>query len=39
MKALPLGINTLDKIRENSFVYVDKTKFVYLLTRDKSILQ
>ncbi|GAB6060828.1 hypothetical protein [Desulfonatronum parangueonense] len=29
MQHLPVGINTLDKIRCGGFVYVDKTEYAY----------
>ena len=33
MKDLPIGVQTFKKIRENNYVYVDKTKFVYDIAR------
>ena len=33
MKDLPIGVQTFKKMRENNYVYVDKTEFVYELAR------
>jgi len=33
MKKLPISIQTFEKIREDDLIYVDKTKFIYELTR------
>jgi len=33
MKNLPISIQTFEKIREDDLIYVDKTKFIYELTR------
>jgi hypothetical protein len=33
MKDLPIGIQTFKKMREQDYVYVDKTEFVYALAR------
>lgn len=34
----PVGIQTFSEIRENGFVYVDKTEYIYnLVTRNKYI--
>ena len=33
MKKLPISIQTFEKIREGDLIYVDKTKFIYELTR------
>ena len=33
MKDLPIGVQTFKKMRENDYVYVDKTEFVYELAR------
>jgi Predicted AAA-ATPase len=29
LKQLPIGVQTFKKMRENDYVYIDKTKFVY----------
>lgn len=34
MKSLPIGISTLSTIIESTMVYVDKTEYVYRLTRE-----
>ena len=31
MKKLPIGIQDFKKIRENDYIYVDKTEFIYVL--------
>ncbi len=31
MKKLPLGLQTFSKLREENYVYVDKTKHIYQL--------
>ena len=33
MKKLPISIQTFEKIRKDDLIYVDKTKFIYELTR------
>lgn len=33
----PIGIQSFDKIREDNFVYVDKTDLVYQLVKDGNI--
>jgi hypothetical protein len=33
MKKLPIGIQTFEKIRKDDFIYVDKTRLIYELTR------
>ena len=33
MQELPLGVQTFKKIRENNYVYVDKTEFVYQIAQ------
>jgi len=39
MKKLPIGISDFKKLREENFVYVDKTKYVYkLINRGRRIL-
>ena len=35
MKDLPIGVQTFKKMRENNYVYVDKTKFVYALAKSE----
>ena len=36
MKDLPIGIQTFKKMRENDYVYVDKTQFVYNIAQKES---
>ncbi len=31
MKKLPIGISDFKKLREENFIYVDKTKYIYKL--------
>ena len=33
MKDLPIGVQTFEKMRENDYVYVDKTEYVYSVAR------
>ena len=33
----PIGIQSFDKIREDNFVYVDKTNLIYQLVKDGNI--
>lgn len=33
-RPFPVGIETFEKIRENNFVYVDKTEFIHNLTKN-----
>jgi hypothetical protein len=33
VRALPIGIQSFEKLRTENYVYVDKTHFVYELTR------
>ncbi len=33
----PLGIQTFSDIREGNYVYVDKTEYVYNMTRDRYV--
>ena len=33
----PIGIQSFDKIREDNFVYVDKTNLIYQLVKDRNI--
>ena len=33
MKKLPIGVQTFKKMRENDYVYVDKTAFVYTIAK------
>ena len=33
MKDLPIGVQTFKKMRENDFVYIDKTEFVYNIAK------
>ena len=35
MKNLPIGVQTFKKMRENDFVYVDKTEFVYNIAKNE----
>ena len=32
MKKLPIGIQTFEAIREDDFVYIDKTEMIHRLT-------
>ena len=33
MRKLPIGIQDFEKIRQNDFLYVDKTKYVYCIIK------
>ncbi len=33
MRKLPIGIQSFEKIREEGFVYVDKTEYIYRLIK------
>jgi hypothetical protein len=33
MKKLPIGIQTFEKIRNDHYLYVDKTEYIYRLLR------
>ena len=35
MKKLPIGISTFSQIRENNYIYIDKTKEAYELIEEK----
>jgi hypothetical protein len=37
MKKLPLGIQTFEKLRNNDFVYVDKTMHIYKLITHRGV--
>ena len=32
----PIGIQTFSEIRENNYVYIDKTEYIYRLTHGES---
>jgi hypothetical protein len=34
MKKLPIGIQSFEKLRTDNFIYVDKTEYIYELTRE-----
>ena len=35
MKDLPIGVQTFKKIRENNYVYVDKTELLYAIAKNE----
>ncbi|MCX8143763.1 MAG: AAA family ATPase, partial [Bacteroidia bacterium] len=34
MKKLPIGIQSFEKLRTDNFIYVDKTEYIYELTKE-----
>ena len=37
LKMLPIGVQTFKKMRENDYVYVDKTEHIYNLARTQGV--